>query len=122
MKTIDAIRAAMNYTVILLCVSWITMPALAAETTLQGTYLNTVTDCFRDGDCYHEIKSGDRKVKVLFNYGDTPRTQTCLQVSAPDLHSGDRVEIFGIQDPDGSLSLCGSEKYYIRLLGTHETE
>ena len=87
------------------------------EITVRGVVLENDHGCEVDGWCLFRLDAGGEQVMVVYHFGWTP---PCLNQGAGDVASGlelgDRVEVFGRVNEEGTFSTCGSDAYYVQIL------
>jgi hypothetical protein len=82
------------------------------EYMVSGVMIGSRDDCFVDGLCSIILDVDGATVEAIWNEGMTDRP--CVGILCDDLQMGDPVEAYGEAVSSNALSICPSERYFIR--------
>lgn len=87
------------------------------ELTIKGVVIENVHDCAFDGNCYVIVETADgSQFNVIYTLGMLGCANTNLDNTIWDFAAGTNVEAYGEILEDGSISVCGSDAYYLNKL------
>jgi hypothetical protein len=84
--------------------------------TIRGKITENILGCFNNGACYLTIQTNDKNFEVIYNYGDYPVCPNKNLQYVNALTIGESVEIFGMPVASNKISVCNSNKFYIKKL------